>query len=48
MTGEPGRVCESVSVTAEDGTVDAVAEVENGGVCDWVRGGVWGTRGISF
>jgi hypothetical protein len=46
VTGEPGRVCESVSVTAEEGTVDAVADVDNGGVCDCLRGGVWGTMGM--
>jgi hypothetical protein len=38
VTGEPGRVGVSVSVTADDGTVDVYEDC--GGVCDCIRKGV--------
>jgi hypothetical protein len=43
VTGEPGRVGVSVSVTADDGTVDE----DCGGVCDCIREDVWETRRVS-
>jgi hypothetical protein len=43
VTGELGRVCESVSVTADEGTVDVAVDEDKGDVRDCASGGVWGT-----
>ena len=40
VTGEPGRVGVSLSVTADEGTADVTVDVDWGGVCDCMRGGV--------